>query len=441
MDILLFYIGVFAMSDYVTSDFDYHLPAELIAQYPLTNRGDSRLLSVDVSTGSLNNQSFSNIAQYLQAGDLLVLNDTKVIPARLYGHKESGGRVELLIERMLSSHMALAHIKASKSPAPGGLIFLQKKVSHSKKADDLIEGDDLVNSISFSDGDDGHDKGHHNAQQADANDADSHLKLPLKVVAREGSLFKIEFPEEIMSTLRLAGYQPLPPYINRPPTEMDEARYQTVFAARHGAVAAPTAGLHFDEDLLAALKEKGVDIGHVTLHVGAGTFQPLRGENLEEQQLHKEYMEVDAALCEKIRDCKARAGKVVAVGTTVVRCLEEAARQAIFHKMDQHENDHHKIDGQSDCDWRSADASEEMVKPFTGDTQLFIYPPYRFKCVDAMVTNFHLPRSSLLMLVAAFSNLELLQKAYRHAIDEQYRFFSYGDAMLLHGGQRHTVKT
>ncbi|HEY1137895.1 MAG TPA: tRNA preQ1(34) S-adenosylmethionine ribosyltransferase-isomerase QueA, partial [Xanthomonadaceae bacterium] len=290
---------------------------------------------------------------WVRPGDLLVFNDTRVIPARLFGQKESGGRVEILIERLLPDNAARAQVGASKSPKPGSRIQL---------------------------------------------DAGGEAE----VVGRDGEFYQLRFhvPGALESWLQKAGRLPLPPYIQRAPGQDDDERYQTVFARELGAVAAPTAGLHFDDALLATLREQGVEFGHVTLHVGAGTFQPMRVDNIHEHHMHSEWLNVGAALVEQVRATRARGGRVIAVGTTVVRALESAMR-----------------DGE--------------LQPFAGETQIFIFPGYRIRSVDAMVTNFHLPESTLLMLVSAFAGKDRVFEAYRHAVEQRYRFFSYGDAMLL----------
>ncbi|OOZ36187.1 tRNA preQ1(34) S-adenosylmethionine ribosyltransferase-isomerase QueA [Solemya velesiana gill symbiont] len=335
------------------SDFNYHLPEELIAQYPPAKRGDSRLLCLNGEDGEVADRHFSDLPDLLSPEDLLVFNDTRVIPARMHGRKESGGKVEVLIERVIASRRALAHVRASKSPKPGSRILIGEQV--------------------------------------------------LNVIRRQGDLFELEAVDvDLMDLMNQSGHMPLPLYISRDDGELDEERYQTVYAERPGAVAAPTAGLHFDQPMLNRLAEKGIESARVTLHVGAGTFQPVRVDNLDEYVMHSEYLEVSEAVCEKVRETRARRGRVVAVGTTCVRSLEAA----------------------------SADGE---IKPFQGDTRLFIKPGYRFRSVDAMVTNFHLPESTLLMLVAAFVGYEVVMAAYRHAVEQHYRFFSYGDAMFLKG--------
>jgi S-adenosylmethionine:tRNA ribosyltransferase-isomerase len=334
------------------SDFDFDLPPELIAQYPLPNRGDSRLLCLDGPTGELLDRMFRDLPEFLRPGDLLVFNDTRVVRARLYGRKETGGRVEVLVERLEDVHTALAHVRASKAPRAGMRLFLG-------------EGGGV------------------------------------RVLGREGDLFRLAAEGEgFPDLMERYGHMPLPPYIERGDETLDEERYQTVYARKDGAVAAPTAGLHFEQGMLDALKAQGVEQTHVTLHVGAGTFQPVRTEQLEDHVMHSEYLEVSAEVCEQVRTTRERGGRVVAVGTTSVRSLESAA------------------------------AGGEL-RPFSGDTRLFIRPGYRFRVVDLLITNFHLPQSTLLMLVSAFTGYERIKAAYHHAVAQHYRFFSYGDAMLL----------
>jgi S-adenosylmethionine:tRNA ribosyltransferase-isomerase len=335
------------------SDFYYDLPPELIAQAPLPERSASRLLVVPPAPASFADAGIRDLPQLLQPGDLLVFNDTRVIPARLFGAKATGGRVEILIERLLPGNEARAQIGVSKSPRPGSRIAL---------------------------------------------DAGGEAE----VLGREGEFYRLRFhvPESLEGWLLHAGRLPLPPYIHRDPDTADDERYQTVFARETGAVAAPTAGLHFDQALLDALHARGIESGHVTLHVGAGTFQPVRVDELSEHRMHSEWLNVGAALVEQIRRTRAGGGRVVAVGTTVVRALESALR-----------------DGE--------------LQPFAGETSIFILPGYRIRSVDALLTNFHLPESTLLMLVSAFAGRQRIMAAYAHAIRERYRFFSYGDAMLL----------
>lgn len=334
------------------ADFRFDLPPELIAQRPLPERGGSRLLHLDGPTGAVQDLRFADLPSLLRRGDLLVVNDTRVMRARLLGRKASGGRVEVLIERLLSDDEALAHLRASKSPRPATRLVL------------------------------------------DGGEA-------LEVLGREADLFRIRALDgNLPELMERCGHVPLPPYIARPDDAADLERYQTVYARRPGAVAAPTAGLHFDPAMLARLAEQGVDSVHVTLHVGAGTFQPVRVEQIADHEMHAEWLEVDETACARIHAARAEGGRVVAVGTTSVRSLETAA------------------------------AGGEL-RPFRGDSRLFIRPGYRFRVVDAMVTNFHLPESTLLMLVCAFAGHAQVMAAYRHAVAERYRFFSYGDAMLL----------
>lgn len=335
------------------SDFHFDLPEALIAQAPLPERSASRLLVVPPGGAPFADRHVRDLPEWLRPGDLLVFNDTRVIPARLFGQKESGGRVEILIERLLPENAARAQIGASKSPKPGSRIQL-----------------------------DGGGEA--------------------EVIGRDGEFYQLRFhvPGALESWLQKAGRLPLPPYIQRAPGQDDDERYQTVFARELGAVAAPTAGLHFDDALLATLRDRGVEFGHVTLHVGAGTFQPMRVDNIHDHHMHSEWLNVGAALVEQVRATRARGGRVIAVGTTVVRALESAMR-------------------------------EGELQPFAGETQIFIFPGYRIRSVDAMVTNFHLPESTLLMLVSAFAGKARIFDAYAHAVRGQYRFFSYGDAMLL----------
>ncbi len=330
------------------SDFDYSLPDELIAQHPARERRGSRLLEV---VNSLNDRLFVDLPGLLNPGDLLVFNDTRVIRARLRGRKETGGRAEILIERVLDEHIALAHVRASKSPKPGGRLDFSADVSAT-------------------------------------------------ITGREGELFTLTFSDPVMPFLERYGEVPLPPYLNRPAESADDERYQTIYAKDPGAVAAPTAGLHFDAPMFDELLSAGVRHAFVTLHVGAATFQALRHENIVENRLHKERVQVDEACCDAINQVRAEGGRVIAVGTTSVRALECAARG-------------------------------DVLEPFIGETDLFILPGYRFHTIDAMITNFHLPQSSLLMLVAAFAGTERILQAYAHAVRERYRFFSYGDAMFL----------
>jgi S-adenosylmethionine:tRNA ribosyltransferase-isomerase len=334
------------------SDFNFELPPELIAQAPLENRTDSRLLVLEANN-ALKDQGFQDLPSLLRAGDLLVLNDTRVIPARLYGAKATGGRIELLLERVLDSHTALVHLRASKSPKPGARLLL--------------------------------DGGYGG-----------------EVIERRDALFVLRFDEAspVMSVLEAVGHIPLPPYIGRADTASDRERYQTVFSATPGAVAAPTAGLHFDQEMLDRLEREGIDRVTVTLHVGSGTFLPVRAENLDDHQMHSELCQVSSAAVARIQETKARGGRVIAIGTTAVRALESAA-----------------LSGQ--------------LEAYEGETDIFIQPGFSFRVVDALLTNFHLPESTLLALVSAFGGYSEVMAAYQHAIREKYRFFSYGDAMFL----------
>ena len=333
------------------SEFHYDLPPELIAQAPLTERSSSRLLVLDRDSGQVADRRFRDLPELLSPGDLLVLNDTRVLPARLFGVKASGGRVELLLERILAGRRLRAQLRASHLPKVGSELEL--------------------------------------AGGARA-----------RVVARADTLFELELDRDVEPFVAQHGQVPLPPYIERAPDERDAERYQTVFARAPGAVAAPTAGLHFDAKLLARSNERGIEHGFLTLHVGAGTFAPVRAERIEDHELHAERFKIDASLVHQVERCRERGGRVVAVGTTAVRALETAAQ-----------------DGE--------------LRPVEGESQLFIHPGFRFRVVDALVTNFHLPESSLLMLVAAFAGHARTLAAYRHAVAQRYRFFSYGDAMLI----------
>ena len=343
--------------DLQLSQFDYELPPELIAQTPAASRSKSRLLHVD-RLGQLHDRQFSDLPTLIRPGDLLVFNDTRVIKARLRGQKESGGRVEVLVERIVETRTALAHIKASKSPRAGTRLRL-----------------------------------------ADAFD--------VTVTGREGELFRVEFPDSVLTLLEAHGSTPLPPYISHTASAEDDSRYQTVYAREPGAVAAPTAGLHFDEVMLTRLAEQGADSAFVTLHVGAGTFQPVRVEKISEHVMHAERFHVGAATLQKIRETRERGGRVIAVGTTSVRALESAAA------------------------WLEDRAEATTNADVEGDTRLFITPGYRFRLVDALITNFHLPQSTLLMLVSALTGIEPMRRAYAHAVQSRYRFFSYGDAMFI----------
>ncbi|MCU9946136.1 tRNA preQ1(34) S-adenosylmethionine ribosyltransferase-isomerase QueA [Pseudomonas sp. PDM13] len=333
------------------ADFHFELPEHLIARHPLSERRASRLLVLDGTTGELAHKGFADLLGYLRPGDLMVFNNTRVIPARLFGQKASGGKLEILVERVLDSHRVLAHVRSSKSPKPGSTI--------------LIDGG------------------------AEAT-----------MLARHDALFELGFAEDVLPLLDRLGHMPLPPYIDRPDEDADRERYQTVYARHAGAVAAPTAGLHFDEALLESIAAKGVETAFVTLHVGAGTFQPVRVERIEEHHMHLEWLEVGQEVVDAVAACRARGGRVIAVGTTSVRSLESAARDGV-------------------------------LKPFSGDTDIFIYPGRPFHVVDALVTNFHLPESTLLMLVSAFAGYPETMAAYSAAVEQGYRFFSYGDAMFI----------
>ncbi|BBN82842.1 S-adenosylmethionine:tRNA ribosyltransferase-isomerase [Pseudoalteromonas sp. A25] len=337
------------------ADFSFELPDELIARHPKKERSSSRLLTLDGNSGEISHKVFTDILDFLQPNDIMVFNNTKVIPARMFGQKSTGGKVEVLVERVLDEHRVLAHVRSSKSPKEGATLILEEKAE-------------------------------------------------AIMLARHGELFELQFTAEqgVFEILEEIGHMPLPPYIDRPDEEEDKQRYQTVYNEKPGAVAAPTAGLHFDEKLLQQIKDKGVETAFITLHVGAGTFQPVRVESVDEHVMHSEYIEVPEQVVDAIAAAKAKGGRVIAVGTTSVRSLESAAK-----------------------------VHDGLLKAFTGDTDIFIYPGYEFKVVDAMVTNFHLPESTLIMLVSAFSGQEHIMKAYRTAIEQKYRFFSYGDAMFL----------
>jgi len=331
------------------SEFDFDLPKSLIAQNPPENRTDSRLL---VPQNTIIDAHFYQITEFIKPGDLLVMNNTRVIPARLFGHKASGGKIEIMIERLLNDKQVLAMVKASRAPKMDSFITLE------------------------------------NGDKA-------------QVINKENGFYTLNFEtDSLLGLLNDVGHIPLPPYIERSDKKSDLERYQTVFAEQEGAVAAPTAGLHFDDALLKKLKNQGVDHTFVTLHVGAGTFQPVKADNITDHQMHSEYFEIDQKTVDKIQQTKTNGGRIIAVGTTAVRSLESAAKSGTLH------------------------ATKE-------ETDIFIYPGYEFKIVDMMITNFHLPKSSLLMLVSAFIGRERMMEIYQHAIENEYRFFSYGDAMLL----------
>lgn len=335
------------------SDFNYHLPDQLIAQQPLTERSASRLLIMNRQHGDLRDAQFPSFLDLLTADDLLVFNDTKVIPARLFAHKETGGKVEILIERIESKWQGLAHVRASKAPKPGSRLLLENGAR-------------------------------------------------CTMLEREGDLFRLVFEacDGLLQLLDEIGHMPLPPYIAREDNLDDQHRYQTVFARHAGAVAAPTAGLHFDATMLQDLERLGIEKTFVTLHVGSGTFQPVRVDDLNQHVMHKEYFEVSAECVAAVQRARARGGRVVAIGTTAVRALESASHSGVLQAQ-------------------------------SGDTRLFITPGYRFRSVDALLTNFHLPESTLLMLIAAFAGYDAVMNAYQHAIKQGYRFFSYGDAMAI----------
>ena len=338
------------------SDFQYDLPEALIAQHPLPDRAASRLLHLDRNSGRHTDLGFRDLPALLQPGDLLVFNDTRVIPARLFARKPTGGGVEFLLERLLDDRRCIAQVRASKKVRPGTRLLLE-------------DGSEL------------------------------------EVTGRREPFFELRLPEtsphgSLMEVLDALGHVPLPPYIDRADEDRDQYRYQTVYARSPGAVAAPTAGLHFDEALLGELRDRGIASTTVTLHVGAGTFQPVRVERIEDHRMHAEYLDVSEAACREVALARERGGRVIAVGTTAVRSLETAAQGG-------------------------------ELQPFQGDSRLFIYPGYRFRVVEGLVTNFHLPGSTLLMLVAAFAGRDAVLAAYEHAVRERYRFFSYGDAMLL----------
>lgn len=338
---------------YQLSDFSFHLPDELIARYPLETRSASRLLHLD-DMGQYHDKQFTDILNLLNAGDVLILNDSKVMKARLKGKRASGGAVEILVERLLNSSTALCHIKASNSPKAGTEIYIEQ--------------------------------------------------VKLTVQGRDENLYIVEFSQDILMTLDQYGQLPIPPYFQREANEIDNERYQTVFhdPEKIASVAAPTASLHFDEALLAQIQAKGIECAFVTLHVGAGTFMPVRTENIQQHKMHSEWCEVPTETVEKIVFAKQQGKRVIAVGTTATRAVESAYQ-----------------------------AHQQQLKAWSGDTQIFIYPSYQFGVIDALITNFHLPESTLLMLVSALSSRDAVLNAYHHAIEQQYRFFSYGDAMFV----------
>lgn len=336
------------------SDFQFELPNELIARFPLATRTASRLMCVDSHAGSFTHEYFPHVLQLIQPGDLLVFNNTKVIPARLIGKKPTGGQVELLVERILDEHRVLGQVRASKPPKVGDKLYF---------AQDVV----------------------------------------FEMLGRHHQFYELQYcgtDKTVLEAVEAIGQIPLPPYMQRTPDEQDNERYQTVYAEHKGSVAAPTAGLHFDQALLDALRAKAVNFGYVTLHIGAGTFAPVRVEDVRTHQMHPEYLEVSPELCAAIKETKANGKRVIAVGTTSLRSLEAAS------------------------------ATGE-TQPFYGDTSIFIYPGYTFQCVDALITNLHLPGSTLLMLVSAFGGYETMMRAYKEAVEQKYRFYSYGDAMWI----------
>lgn len=346
-------------------DFHFDLPDELIARYPTEKRSASRLLYLNGASGEYRDEKFTDLPAHLNPGDLLIFNNTRVIPARLFGRKATGGKLEVLVERVLDEKRCLAHVRASKSPKEGAELILGE--------DKLGEGNGFV----------------------------------AIMTARHDALFELEFNAEkpLFELLNLAGHMPLPPYIDRPDENSDQERYQTVYSKVLGAVAAPTAGLHFDQAMLTQLEENGIQTAFVTLHVGAGTFQPVRVETLEEHKMHSEYAEVSQEVVDKILATKAAGKRVICVGTTSVRSIESAAQ--------------------------AAEKEGKLIAPFYSDTAIFLHPGKTFRVVDALVTNFHLPESTLIMLVSAFAGYSNCMQAYQHAVAEKYRFFSYGDAMFI----------
>jgi S-adenosylmethionine:tRNA ribosyltransferase-isomerase len=347
-------------------DFFYSLPESLIALTPAAERAQSRLLCLDGQTGEIQHKQFTDLLAQVKAGDLLVFNDTKVMPARLFGQKSTGGQVEILVERILDSHRVVAHTRSSKPPKPGSIVCLDDE------------------------------------------------QTQVEMIARHDSLFEWKFcgEETALQVMERIGHMPLPPYIDRADQQADRQRYQTVYGKHQGAVAAPTAGLHFDEKLLNALQEKGVEIAYVTLHVGAGTFQNMRVDNIQEHKMHSEWMSISREVCQKIMATKSAGKRVIAVGTTSVRSLETAAQHSEFS-------------------WMEGQKQGDRLNAYEGETAIFIYPGYRFRLIDALVTNFHLPESTLIMLVSAFAGYKRTFAAYKAAVEEQYRFFSYGDAMFI----------
>ena len=352
-----------------TQDFDFYLPDSLIAQHPAKQRNASRLLHLTGNTGRMQDKLFIDLPDFIKAGDLLIFNDTRVIKARLFGTKASGGAIEMLVERVVDTQHVWAHIRASRAPKIGSRLML--------------------------------------AESIDA-----------EVIGRDDDLFHVKFlsVQSVLDLLEQFGALPLPPYITHAAGAEDEARYQTVYAKHAGAVAAPTAGLHFDESMLAQLKAQGVNIAYVTLHVGAGTFQPVRVDNIAEHKMHSEIYHITAETVAAIQTTKLAGGRVIAVGTTSLRALESAAAKNDALQANIH---------------APSRASSAMSLGVSGETSIFITPGFQFKVVDALLTNFHLPKSTLLMLVSAFAGFDHIKAAYAHAVKQQYRFFSYGDAMLI----------
>ena len=350
------------------SDFHFDLPDELIARYPKPERTASRLLQLNGENGAISHRTFADVLDLINEGDLLIFNNTRVIPARMYGCKASGGKIEVLVERVLSETSFLAHVRSSKAPKAGAELILGE--------DKLGEGNGVR----------------------------------VNMLGRQDALFELEIAEKstaLLDVLQQIGHMPLPPYIDRPDEDADQERYQTVYNKVPGAVAAPTAGLHFDDELLAKLKAKGVNFAFVTLHVGAGTFQPVRVDNIEDHHMHAEYVEVPQDVCDAIFKTKAAGKRVIAVGTTSVRSIESAALAA------------------------EEKGSAQLIEPFFSDTSIFIYPGKKFRVIDCLITNFHLPESTLIMLVSAFAGYEHTMNAYKSAVENRYRFFSYGDSMFI----------
>ena len=336
------------------ADFDFTLPPELIARYPLATRSGSRLLSLERADSEVLHKQFTDVINLIQPGDLLIFNNTKVIPARLFGHKTTGGVAEILVERVLDHQRILAQVRVSKAPKIGDRLLFPPNYA-------------------------------------------------LEILGRQEQFYELRYNSDkqtVLEMIEAIGQIPLPPYMHRAPDENDKERYQTVYAEHKGSVAAPTAGLHFDNELLQQLRDKHVDMSYLTLHIGAGTFAPIRAENILEHKMHAEYFEVTAETCAKIKATKERGKRVIAVGTTSLRALESASQSG-------------------------------TIEPYSGETNIFIYPGYRFKCVDALITNLHLPASTLLMLVCAFAGQERVMNAYHDAVKNKYRFYSYGDAMWV----------